>query len=80
MKDTNTQWAIVIQARTGSTRLANIMVLPFYDGKSIFQIVIETLIAVFPKEKIILATTINPKDDVLISTAASYFQQRHLMI
>ncbi len=48
------------------------MVLPFSKGKSIFQIVIETLLSVFPKERIILATTVNPKDEALQSVAQSY--------
>ncbi len=48
------------------------MLLPFYKSKSIFQIVIETLLSVFSKEKIILATTVNPKDEALQSIAESY--------
>lgn len=72
MKSVQKNWAVVIQARTGSTRLANKMILPFHNSKSIFQIVIETLLSVFPKEKIILATTVNPKDDALQTVADSY--------
>lgn len=56
---------IIIQARTGSTRLPNKMLMPFYDGKGILQILIERILAEFPKgfNKLIVATTINIGDD-----------------
>lgn len=63
----NTNFGIVIQARTGSTRLPHKMVLPFYNNKTLFQIVVENLLQIFPKEKIILATTVSTKDDVLVN-------------
>ncbi len=63
-----TNIGIIIQARMGSTRLPNKMNLPFYNSKTILQIIIERL-----KElkdiPIVLATTINPIDDVLIECA-----------
>lgn len=62
-------WALVIQARTGSTRLPNKMTLPFYENKSLLEIVIDNLLEVFPKEKIILATTTNNTDTVLVEMA-----------
>ncbi len=62
-------FGIVIQARTGSTRLPNKMVLPFYNNKTLIEIVIENLLQAFPKQKIILATTTNAKDDILADTA-----------
>ena len=55
---------IIIQARTGSTRLPNKTVLPFYEDKSVLQIIIEKLKSDF-SIPIILATTTNPSDDVL---------------
>ncbi len=61
--------AIIIQARTGSTRLPNKMVLPFFEGKGIFEILIERIIAADFRVPVILATTINPADDILIEIA-----------
>jgi spore coat polysaccharide biosynthesis protein SpsF (cytidylyltransferase family) len=60
--------AIIIQARTGSTRLVNKMLKPFYRNQTILQIIIENLkreIAL----PIILATTQNPNDDCLEQVA-----------
>ena len=34
---------IILQARTGSTRLPNKMILDFYEGKTILEIIIENL-------------------------------------
>lgn len=72
MNSSHSNWVVVIQARTGSTRLPNKMLLPFHDGKTIFEIVIETLLSVFPKDKIVLATTVNPKDDTLANIAERF--------
>ena len=61
---------IIIQARTGSTRMPQKVILPFYDEKSIFELLIEKLLKVgFP---IILATTGNPIDDPLVNLAKKY--------
>jgi spore coat polysaccharide biosynthesis protein SpsF len=56
--------AFVIQARLGSTRLANKVLLPFYKEKTILELMIEKLKGNF-NIPVILATTDNPKDDVL---------------
>jgi len=56
---------IIIQARTGSTRLPNKMVLPFYNNKGVLDITLEKLIKSYGKESIILATTNSIKDDEL---------------
>lgn len=56
---------IIIQARTGSTRLPNKMVLPFFDNKGILDITLEKLIKSYGEESIILATTNSVKDDEL---------------
>lgn len=60
---------IVIQARTGSTRLPNKMLLPFYDNKTLIEVVIDNLLQIFPTDKIVLATTTDTKDDVLADIA-----------
>jgi spore coat polysaccharide biosynthesis protein SpsF len=57
---------IIIQARSGSIRLPNKMVLPFYNNKSIIEIVIETIKKAIPYQiPIILATTIKESDSFI---------------
>ncbi|MDX9881425.1 MAG: glycosyltransferase family protein [Prolixibacteraceae bacterium] len=64
------QTSIIIQARTGSTRMPQKVVLPFYDGKSIIEILLEKLLTTgFP---IVLATTDNPADNQLVAKAEKY--------
>ncbi|MCB9188172.1 MAG: glycosyl transferase family 2 [Flavobacteriales bacterium] len=58
--------AFIVQARTGSTRLPNKMIMPFYKGKTIPQLIISRLINSFPDQKVILATTTSSKDDELV--------------
>lgn len=60
---------IVIQARTGSTRLPNKMVLPFYENKSLLDIIIEK----FKKDyHVILATSEKKSDQVLVEKAKKH--------
>ena len=56
---------IIIQARLGSTRLPNKMILPFYNGKGILEILLIRLLEAIDLQKtpIILATSDNPLDD-----------------
>ena len=61
--------AFIIQARVGSTRLPHKMTLPFYKNLSIFEIIINKLINNFPNINIILATSINEENDVLVEKA-----------
>lgn len=60
---------IIIQARTGSTRLANKMLLPFHNNQTILEILIDRLTKIFGSENIILATTDNRLDDSLEEVA-----------
>ena len=60
--------AIIIQARTGSTRLANKMLKPFYQNQTILHIIIENLKRDIDLP-IILATTNNPNDDCIEEVA-----------
>jgi len=64
----NQNIAIIIQARTGSTRLPNKMIMPFADGKTILEIIIERL-KMFVDLPIILATTTNKADNALEDVA-----------
>jgi len=56
---------IIIQARKGSTRLPNKMVIPFYQGMGVLQIILEKVKRYYPNELIVLATTNNSRDDEL---------------
>lgn len=65
----NDSFAFIIQARLGSTRLPNKMVLPFYNDKGIFELIIEKLKKYFPNVKIILATSNRIENDLLETIA-----------
>lgn len=61
-----------IQARTNSSRLPLKMLLPFHEGKTIVQIIVERLLTHFPYNKIYLLTTATDKDDDLVTTISHY--------
>lgn len=63
---------IIIQARTGSTRLPNKMLLPFYNGNGILETILKRLTDTELNIPIILATTINSQDDKI-----EYIAQRN---
>ena len=65
MKDT----LLILQARTGSTRLPSKMVKDFYQGQTIVDIILEKLLVTFKPEQIVVATTIHQNDDKLVETA-----------
>lgn len=65
-------FVFIIQARTGSTRLPEKMLMPFYEGLAIPEIIIIRLQRFFPDNNIIVATTKNPKDDLLVSKLRKY--------
>ena len=60
---------IIIQARTGSTRLHNKILLPFYGGQRIIDILIGNIRQACPGKTVVLATTDRPQDDVLAEVA-----------
>lgn len=60
---------IIIQARTGSTRLPNKMLLPFYDNKGLLEILVTNLINSDLNIPIVLATTNLSTDDKLADIA-----------
>lgn len=60
---------IIIQARTGSTRLPGKILLPFYGKKRIVDIQIESIRAACPGMCIVLATTTRSQDDALAEMA-----------
>src|ERR1700722_5916822 len=61
----NSDFSFIIQARSGSKRLPNKILLPFYNNETILDIQIDNLLKYFPESSIILATTINKADDVV---------------
>lgn len=63
---------IVIQARTGSTRLHNKILLPFYKEQRILDILVGNIKAAFPDKCIVLATTNRAQDDVLADVARQW--------
>ncbi|ULQ59879.1 hypothetical protein K7I13_00550 [Brucepastera parasyntrophica] len=69
---------IIIQARTGSSRLPNKLILSFYKNDSLIDILLARLKNTFPGLPVILATTTSPSDSVLVEKAKThgidYFQ------
>lgn len=60
---------IVIQARSGSTRMPSKILYPFDGQKRIIDIIIDNIKRDCPDKVIVVATTDNPADDVLEETA-----------
>lgn len=60
---------ILIQARTGSNRLPNKILKDFYGKKSILDLIVDKLIINFSNFPIILATSDNENDSVLVDFA-----------
>ncbi|MDE6651357.1 MAG: glycosyl transferase family 2 [Paramuribaculum sp.] len=57
---------IIIQARTGSSRLPSKMILPFFNGKNILDILLQRLLPLKEDkiiDKLIVATSDAPNDD-----------------
>lgn len=65
-------FAIIIQARSGSTRLPKKMLLPFFNDKTILEIIIEKLLPFFDKTQIIIATTTHKNDDKFEELSIKY--------
>jgi len=63
---------IIIQARTGSTRLPKKMILSFFDGKGILETIINRIKKANLEIPIVLATTTNSSDDVLVEIALKH--------
>ena len=64
------QLGIILQARTGSTRMPEKVILPFYKDKSILDLLLEKVERFeFP---VVLATTTNPCDDRICELAARH--------
>ena len=62
-------YGIVLQARTGSTRLPGKMTMPFYNNQCMLEVILEGIAQRFSREEIYLATTTSPADDALVHIA-----------
>ncbi len=61
------QLGIILQARPGSTRMPEKVILPFYQGQSILDLLLEKVKKLgIPS---VLATTVNPSDDRICTLA-----------
>lgn len=65
-------YGVLLQARSGATRLPGKMTLPFWNGKGILEVVIQTALQAFDHEQVILATTESVADDELARIAESH--------
>jgi len=61
------QLGIILQARTGSTRMPEKVILPFYQKQSILDLLLEKVKKL--GIQVVLATTINPSDDRICALA-----------
>lgn len=59
---------IIVQARIGSRRLPRKMILPFHKDDNLLETILSTLIKANFKIPIVLATTVNPEDNVIEKT------------
>lgn len=67
----NKKIGFIIQARTGSTRLPNKMLIPFYEDKTILTIILKRLKTSFQSIPIIVATTTEEKDSEIVKMVES---------
>lgn len=65
----NKSLSIIIQSRTGSKRLPNKMIMPFYQQKTILDVLLERLKPLQKVVPIVLATTCNDNDDKIVGIA-----------
>lgn len=65
-------WGIIIQARTGSTRLPNKMLLRFYKENNLLETILDNLIQAFDPSCIIIATTQKTGDDKIEKIAKNH--------
>lgn len=63
---------IVIQARSGSSRMPAKILLPFDGGQTILDIILEKIKRYNPGLPVIVATTTNPADDRIADMAARH--------
>lgn len=57
--------SFIVQARVGSSRLPNKILLPFYNGKSIFEMLLEKLKSFSDEVECVVATSADEKNDAI---------------
>jgi spore coat polysaccharide biosynthesis protein SpsF (cytidylyltransferase family) len=65
-----TDLGIILQARTGSTRMPEKVILPFYQKQSILDLLLEKVKKL--QVPLVLATTTNPSDNRICALAAKH--------
>ncbi len=68
----NQGFGIIIQARTGSTRLPSKILKPVDGDHSFLDVLLVKLTRSFDKNQIFLATSTNPNDEILLDFAERY--------
>lgn len=63
---------IIIQARSGSSRLPNKIILPFFESYSILDILLQRLLNVISNQIIVVATTTSSQDDIIVQKCKEY--------
>jgi spore coat polysaccharide biosynthesis protein SpsF (cytidylyltransferase family) len=63
---------VIIQARTGSTRLPGKMTREFHGGHNLFDMCLLHIGSRFSRESLLVATTVNPADDVIAELSAKH--------
>lgn len=63
---------VVLQARSGATRLPGKMTTPFFQGKGILEIVMTHVLCAFDSKSVVLATTTSAADNALANLAEAY--------
>lgn len=58
---------IIIQARMGSTRLPEKVLLPIFEGKSILEILVSRVLGGLPSSHVVVATTENKLDNSIVN-------------
>jgi spore coat polysaccharide biosynthesis protein SpsF len=64
-------FSFIVQARYGSTRLPGKITLPFSGQKTILDIQLDNILGHFPGSPVILATTNNKADDLIVEKYSS---------
>lgn len=63
---------IIIQARTGSSRLPDKVITPFYQNETILDLILASIKQYNTSDLVVLATTTNKRDDILAEVATKW--------
>ena len=66
---------IIIQARLGSTRLPRKILLPFFQGGTLVETIVNNMRKI-DNVSVVVATTVNPNNDELVS----FLQERNIVV